>query len=90
MRKPLIFTAIAAPLALSGCTDTEKAKWGSLGDPAHILCYSGGVRVYDGYSTGKVQNPDGSDGYQFMSQETGRLTEVSGDCQINYGSRAAK
>jgi len=31
-----------------------------------------------------VSNEDGSDGYYFRSQTTGRLVEISGQCKIDY------
>ena len=73
-------------LALTSCTDAARSKIGALGDPANIKCYSADVVIYDGRSTGKVSNPDGSDGYQFKDAKTGWLTEVSGNCVVTYGT----
>jgi hypothetical protein len=78
--------AVMAMMAV-GCTDAYMAKWGALGDPATIECYSGEKLIYRGKSTGKTANPEGgSDGYQFMDAKTGWLTEVSGNCIVTYGN----
>jgi hypothetical protein len=77
---------LAALVGVSACTDTERAKFSALGDPARVTCYSGGRATFDDFSTGKVMNPDGSDGYQFMSATSGRLVEASGDCVVDYGA----
>jgi len=68
--------------ALAGCTDTNMAVLRSLGDEGTISCYSGGVLIYEGASTGKVQNISGSDGWEFKDKKTGKLIRVSGDCVI--------
>lgn len=40
---------VAALLAVSSaCTDTTVAKYEALGSPHHIVCYSGGVVIFDG------------------------------------------
>lgn len=85
----LAFTTLAAAGALSACTDAQTAQWGSYGDEAHVKCYSGGTLIYDGYSTGKIGRADsGSDGYYFRDKATGRLREVSGDCDVDFGGPA--
>ena len=69
-------------LWLAGCTDTEMAQWGALGNPHEITCYSGGVIIYQGTSTGKVLSSRDSDGWSFKDAKTGRLVEVSGACVL--------
>lgn len=85
MRKYLIL-ALAAAALVAGCTDAQFAKFGALGDPARVTCFSGGVRVLDDFSTGKVSNSESSDGFYYKSRTTGRLQEASGDCQLDYGA----
>lgn len=81
----LAFLATGAmAVALMGCTDAQRAKIGGLGSEAHVKCWSGGVVIYDGYSTGKVSNEEHSDGYYFRDRADGKLKEVSGNCIIEY------
>lgn len=83
--------AIAALLtATAACTDTRKAHFSAIGDPARVTCYSGGHVVLDDFSTGKVANGGNSDGYEFKSSTTGRLQQASGDCQVDYGAAKPK
>jgi len=69
---------------LSSCTDAERAKTFNLGDNAHIECYSGAYKIFDGFSTGKVENEGQSDGYFFKDKKDGHLKSVSGNCVIDY------
>jgi hypothetical protein len=80
-----IVIAIAL-LAITACTDTTAARWQALGAPGHVMCFSGGQKIFDDHSTGKIHNAEASDGYQFKSRTTGRLIEVSGDCIVDYNS----
>ncbi len=77
---PLILVSFIA----FSCTDAQRSKIGSLGDGASVKCYSGGVVIYDGVSTGKVQSEAQSDGYYFRDANTGISMEVSGNCVIRY------
>jgi hypothetical protein len=70
-------------LASVGCTDATLGKLDALGNTAKIQCYSGGVLIYEGKSTGKVKSENGSDGY-FFRAEDGFMREVSGDCIVTY------
>lgn len=78
---------VAATLGVAACTDAERAKLGGFGDPARVTCYSGGTVFFDDYSTGKVNNSENSDGYYFMSEASGRLVEISGDCVLDYNAK---
>ncbi len=71
-----------AVFCLGGCTDAERAKFGSLGSPHSVECFSGGTLIYKGTATGKVLSEDSSDGYYFTEKESGKLMEVSGNCVI--------
>ncbi len=79
-----------AATTLAGCTDAAKARRESYGDEANVTCYSGGQKIYEGRSTGKIERAEsGSDGYYFRDKATGRLREVSGDCNIDFGGSEA-
>jgi len=67
-----------------GCTDAQMGKITALGDVAQVDCYSGGVLIYSGLSTGKVSSEANSDGYNFRDSKTGKFMEVSGNCVITY------
>lgn len=84
MKKLLLLGAAA--LALVGCTNAEVAHYKALGHDAHITCYSGGRLIYDGWSSGKLRNSAGSDGWEFMDRQTGELTQASGDCVVKQGN----
>ena len=71
-------------LGLSACSG-DIASLRAYGSPAYIICYSGGKVIYDGHSTGIVQNESKSDGYYFEDAATGRAKSVSGQCVIDYG-----
>jgi hypothetical protein len=86
MRALILVAGAALAVALTGCTDVQKANYGTLGKPARVICYSGGVKTFDDFSTGKVQSEEGSDGYQLVAQSTNRLVHVSGDCNLDYGA----
>jgi hypothetical protein len=80
MIKTLSLLAFIACLA--GCSDTTIARISAIGSAGHVTCYSGGHVIYDGNSTGKIENAHASDGYEFKDAATGRLVRVSGDCLV--------
>jgi hypothetical protein len=71
-------------LFLVGCTDARWDKITALGDRAKITCYSGGVVIYSGESTGKLLETESSDGYNLRDSKTGGLVQVDGDCIVVY------
>lgn len=81
MKKLMLVVAV---LFIVGCTDAKLARVTSYGSSASIKCYSGGVVIYEGRSTGKVSSEQTSDGYFFMEEGSMRALEVSGDCIIDY------
>lgn len=83
MKKTIAISILS--LSLFGC-NTELAHLRSLGKTATIMCYSGGVKIYDGQSDGKVMNATNSDGYEFMDAKTHHLVQVSGTCVIDYSN----
>ena len=74
--------ACTASLAVIGCTDAQRAKIGGYGSPHHVELYSGGQKVREWVSSGKVDSEQESDGYYFNDMSTGKLIEVSGDVVI--------
>jgi hypothetical protein len=81
MRKILF---LICAIGMSACRG-DIASIEAYGKSAHIVCYSGGKVIYDGHSTGIVQNESQSDGYYFEDADTGRAKSVSGQCVIDYG-----
>jgi hypothetical protein len=79
MRKLLL---IGLTLSLVSCTDARFAAIKAVGAPHIITCYSGGIIIYKGESTGAVQNEEHSDGYFFEDAATRKLVTVSGNCVI--------
>lgn len=76
--------ALVVMIFVAGCTEASREKMFSLGGSRHIICYSGGVKIYEGHSSGKISSEETSDGYYFKDKETGKLIEVSGDCVMQY------
>ena len=81
MIRKLGFTIAFAALIV-GCTDAKMKQFTTLGSPGDIICYSGGKEIYKGRSTGKIATEQGSDGWFFQEETTGKLIRVSGDCVI--------
>lgn len=72
---------LALPFFFVGCTD---AKWGSMtayGESAHIVCYSGGARIFTDRSTGKVQLLEGG-GWHYVSAASGNYVRTFADCFV--------
>lgn len=83
MKRFMIAASLVMVIGLaSGCTDTTIAHFESIGDPAHVTCFSGGVKVYEGHSTGKVATTSQSDGWEFMDATDRKLVRVSGTCVV--------
>lgn len=72
-------------MSISGCTDTDKAEYGTYGKSARVVCYSGDKKIFDDFSTGKISSEDSGAGYKFVAQSTRRLIHVSGACSFDYG-----
>lgn len=71
----LLITAVVA----FGCTDAERSKAGGLGDKFSVaLVNCDGTITHQWISSGKVLSENGSDGYFFMEDKTGKLVEVTG------------
>lgn len=82
MKSLLLIVALA--IVTAGCTDAQRGKVWALGDSAKVECYSGGVLIYSGISSGKLSSEQQSDGYNFVDEKTDKFMEVSGNCVITY------
>ena len=69
---------------LMSCTDAGRARLTTIGSPAHIRCYSCGILIYEGNSTGKVKYKYLTGSYYFKDAKDRKLKEVSGNCVIEY------
>ena len=77
----LVFTISIIYLTPS-CTDATKSQIGGLNSEHLIEMYSGGKKVKEWVSTGKVKSSSSSDGYYFRDKECKCNVEVSGDIVI--------
>lgn len=77
-----IIIAAASIALLSACTDAARDKALNYANPSHVRCYSGGVEIYSGTSTGRVLETTDSDGWSFRDSKSGELVQVYGDCVI--------
>jgi len=68
--------------AFIGCSDATKSQWSSLGQEHKIELWSGGKKVQEWTSTGKVMSESNSDGYFFCDKTTKKLVRVTGDLVI--------
>jgi len=68
----------------SGCTDAYFGKLKSLGNSAHVRCWSGGQLIVDTTSSGKIHSEANSNGYYFVERSTGEMIEVDADCIFRY------
>ena len=73
MIKPLFLL-----IGLSACTNGDIAQITSLGKPAHVICYSGTLKIYEG----KVSTEEHSDGWFFQEAGSGNLIRISGSCVV--------
>lgn len=75
---------IATIVLLTSCSEAERAKHLNIGNSAKVTCYSKGIKIYEGHSTGKVEENVFSEGYYFKENESGKFINVPGDCVIVY------
>ena len=71
-------------LLLAGCTDNAKARFERFGKEANVICYSGGVKIYSGKSSGKVSNIENTNIISFVESNGKNLKEISADCIVTY------
>lgn len=71
-------------LTLAGCTDAEWDKnIGSLGKSGHILCYSGGQKIFEDDSTGQIGEMEHGAGWAFRDSK-GKIIKLFADCIVTY------
>ncbi len=75
---------LIAVLLFAGCTDAQFGQFAAIGKSAHVVCYSGTMKIYEGDSEGIVKNETQSDGWYFTDKQTGRLVEISAPCVFTY------
>jgi hypothetical protein len=75
-----ILSLLVLILIFSSCTDARQAKLLGYGEDykIEILSSATGQVIKTYHSSGKVSSEETSDGYYFMDQETGELTEIAG------------
>ena len=78
--KKLLLICITGVL-LAGCTDAQQAALFSYGSKTKIECWSGGQKIFNDESTGKV-TIDRS-GIYYKSVNTGNLVHTYADCIIS-------
>lgn len=83
--KNLIFIFLA--FAITGCSNAHMAAISAWGKRHDVKCYSGGILIYEGYTTGKIENEEHSDGYYFQDDRTGKLVVINANCLITVESR---
>ena len=78
----LVLSAFLLLLATCGCTDAARSSIAAYGAEHSVELWSGGQKVREWTSTGKVFNEENSDGYYFMDKKTGKQVRVTGDLVI--------
>lgn len=66
-------------MVLMGCDERIEEP---LVQTRHVVCWSGGVKIYEGDSVGKVWTWTGGTLHDFDEAPSGRPLLVSGDCVI--------
>ena len=79
MRYGLVVLALALGI---GCSNAQKAKIGAWGEKHKITLYSGGKKVGEWTCTGRIENEEGSDGFFFLDDKTGKLVRICGTAVI--------
>lgn len=69
---------IVGCLTLCGCTKAERSQVLGFGKDYAVSVYSGGEKVREFTSSGKVLTEEKSDGWFFTNKETGKLVRISG------------
>lgn len=73
-------------LAIVGCTPAEKERLQAREKPAHIMCFSGGLKISDDYSIGEISHSYGVV-VEYKSATDGTLRRISGDCVITMAAK---
>lgn len=71
---------------LGGCTAANLSSWTDFGQPATIVSHAGPCVNYIAISPGRVQNSQGSDGWEFTDLRTASRQRVGGDVVITVAT----
>lgn len=83
-----LFLLVILIMTLISCRDSGTAQWSALGKDSKIeLLNADGSITHSWISSGKVATEDGSDGYYFMDDATGKLVRISGDVIITVADK---
>jgi hypothetical protein len=80
--KPKCYIFGVLALVLAGCTNSERAQWSAFGLDAKVSLYSGGQKVGEWISTGKVHAEGSGSGYYFQDSKTKKLIRITGTVVI--------
>lgn len=87
MRNVILVIIVSGSLVLTGCSSwqnaIERTGLNFNNSSAQIVCYSGGQKILDTVSIGKVTDDEDSDGFFFKDQD-GKFKEVNADCIFTY------
>ncbi len=64
------------------CTIQDMGEIKSFRKPGHIMCYSGGVKIYEGYSSGATEFDN--EILEFIDNESKKFVRISGDCIVKH------
>ncbi|UYL05384.1 hypothetical protein DIDNDMLP_00399 [Klebsiella phage KP13-7] len=82
MKRVILSLSTAVVLALTGCTDATQSQIMSPGNIHQVKCYSGGVEIFNDYSTGKVNDESGN-GIGYESYYTKQYVNTYADCIVH-------
>ncbi len=80
MKQLLLSLAVFASLV--GCTDATRSRIFNYGTRNRVELFSGGQKIREWHTTGKIASEEHSDGYYFRAEETGGLVTVSGNVVV--------
>lgn len=82
MKKIFLCIILMSLLFTISCSDAKISNFTAIGNEANVRCYSGGVIVYEGTSSGKVETEEGSDGWYFKDKKSRKLIRTNADCVV--------
>lgn len=69
---------LIATVSLIGCSDANLSAFSANGSKHRIALFSGGTKVGEWVSSGRIENQEHSDGFYFKDSETKKLVSISG------------
>lgn len=83
-----LFLLVILMITLVSCRDSGTAQWDALGEDSKIeLLNADGSVTHSWISSGKVATENGTDGYYFMDDATGKLVRISGNVIITVADK---